>query len=125
MDQADSVHSTPHVCNLRRHRRGAVMSEEIERIVRIRRARNTPKSNMETRVALIVAERGLTEKQLAKYFVLRAEFAGREFRGTNGARRGTKGAWAQVRASSSRRLSLVVEVGIAAGGALKLKAISF
>jgi hypothetical protein len=41
------------------------------------------------------------------------------------ARRGTKGAWAQVRASSSRRLSLVVEVGIAAGGALKLKAISF
>jgi hypothetical protein len=149
------VHSTPYVCNLRRHRRRAVMSEEIERIVRIRRARNTPKSNMETRVALIVAERGLTEKHLAKYFVrrpqklqppmakaqheaparrssnsglafaLRAEFAEREFRGTNGARRGTKGAWAQVRASSSRRLSLVVEVGIAAGGALKLKAISF
>jgi hypothetical protein len=75
MDQADSVHSTPHVCNLRRHRRGAVMSEEIERIVRIRRARNTPKSNMETRVALIVAERGLTEKQLAKYFVRHSQGA--------------------------------------------------
>jgi predicted type IV restriction endonuclease len=80
MDQADSVHSTPHVCNLRRHRRGAVMSEEIERIVRIRRARNTPKSNMETRVALIVAERGLTEKQLAKYFVRRRKNCNRRWR---------------------------------------------
>jgi hypothetical protein len=47
------------------------MNAETERLVRIRRAGNTPKATMETRVALIVAERGLTEKQVAKYFVRR------------------------------------------------------
>jgi hypothetical protein len=47
------------------------MNEETERLVRIRMARNTPKATTETRVALIVAERGLTEKQVAKYFVRR------------------------------------------------------
>ena len=34
-------------------------------------AQSAPKATMETRVALIVAERGLTEKQMAKYFVRR------------------------------------------------------
>ena len=34
-------------------------------------AKTAPKATMETRVALIVAERGLTKKQMAKYFVRR------------------------------------------------------
>jgi hypothetical protein len=46
------------------------MNEELQRLIRIRQAQQrAPKATMETRIALIVAERGLTEKQLAKYFV--------------------------------------------------------
>jgi hypothetical protein len=46
------------------------MNEELQRLVRIRGAQQrAPKATKETRIALIVAERGLTEKQLAKYFV--------------------------------------------------------
>jgi hypothetical protein len=83
MDQADSVHSTPHVCNLRRHRRGATRLQFTatsargchERRNRTTHKAGTPKSNMETRVALIVAERGLMEKQLAKYFVRHSQGA--------------------------------------------------
>jgi hypothetical protein len=39
------------------------MNEELQRLVRIREAQQrAPKATTETRVALIVAERGLTEK---------------------------------------------------------------
>jgi hypothetical protein len=43
--------------------------EAVDRGIRIRRAENGAWATTETRVALIVAERGLTEKQLAKYWV--------------------------------------------------------
>ena len=43
--------------------------EAVNRGIHIRRAQKSPRATMETRMALIVAERGLTEKQLAKYFV--------------------------------------------------------
>jgi hypothetical protein len=45
--------------------------EAVARGIRIRRAKNGAWATMETRVALIVAERGLTKKQLAKYWVRR------------------------------------------------------
>jgi hypothetical protein len=41
--------------------------EAFARGVRIRHAQKSARSTLETRIALIVAERGLTEKQLAKY----------------------------------------------------------
>lgn len=43
----------------------------IELGIRIRRAEKGTWATIETRVALIVAERGLTENQLAKYWVQR------------------------------------------------------
>jgi len=43
--------------------------ETINRCIRIRGAQKAARATMETRVALIVAERGITKKQLAKYFV--------------------------------------------------------
>jgi hypothetical protein len=43
----------------------------IERGIRIRHARKGARATVETRVALIVAERGLTEQQMANYFVRR------------------------------------------------------
>jgi len=46
-----------------------INSEETQRLVRIRKAHNSgPKSTVESRVALIAAERGITQKQLAKYY---------------------------------------------------------
>src|SRR5258707_1769581 len=45
--------------------------ETINRCIRIRGAQKAARATMETRVALIVAERGLTEKQMAKYLVRR------------------------------------------------------
>jgi hypothetical protein len=48
-----------------------ISQEAIARGIRIRRAKKGAKATTETRVALIVAERGLTEKQLAKYWVRR------------------------------------------------------
>jgi len=46
-----------------------INSEETQRLIRIRKAhRDGPKSTAETRIALIVAERCITEKQLAKYY---------------------------------------------------------
>lgn len=48
-----------------------VSQEAIARGARIRRAEKGALATMDTRVALIVAERGLTEKQLAKYWVRR------------------------------------------------------
>jgi hypothetical protein len=54
--------------------REAGMSEirnRLEYFQRKVKARRGPKATMETRGALIVAERGLTEKQLAKYYVQR------------------------------------------------------
>jgi hypothetical protein len=45
--------------------------EAFQRGIRIRRAKKGARATIETRVALIVAERGLTEKQLAKYWVQR------------------------------------------------------
>jgi hypothetical protein len=45
--------------------------ESVARGIRIRRAEKGAWATPETRVALIVAERGLTEKQLAKYWVRR------------------------------------------------------
>jgi hypothetical protein len=54
--------------------REAGMSEirnRLEYFQRKVKARRGPKATMEIRVALIVAERGLTEKQLAKYYVQR------------------------------------------------------
>ena len=43
----------------------------IDRLIRIRGAHSTPKATPETRAALIAAERGLTKKQMAKYWVQR------------------------------------------------------
>jgi hypothetical protein len=48
-----------------------VSQEAIDRGIRIRRTQEGAKATEETRVALIVAERGITEKQLAKYWVRR------------------------------------------------------
>jgi hypothetical protein len=48
-----------------------ISQEAIDRGIRIRKAEDGAWSTTETRVALIVAERGLTEKQLAKYWVRR------------------------------------------------------
>ena len=48
-----------------------VSQEAIERGIRIRRTQEGARATMDTRVALIVAERGLSEKQLAKYWVRR------------------------------------------------------
>jgi hypothetical protein len=45
--------------------------EAVARGIRIRRAENGAWATTETRVALIVSERGLTKKQLAKYWVRR------------------------------------------------------
>jgi hypothetical protein len=45
--------------------------EAIARGIRIRKAEKGARATTETRAALIVAERGLTEKQLAKYWVRR------------------------------------------------------
>jgi hypothetical protein len=45
--------------------------EAIQRGIRIRRAEKGARATIETRVALIVAERGLTERQLAKFYVSR------------------------------------------------------
>jgi hypothetical protein len=43
----------------------------IDRGIRIRQTQEGARATTETRVALIVAERGLTEKQLAKFYVSR------------------------------------------------------
>ena len=43
--------------------------EAIECGVRIRGAQKGARATIETHIALIVTERGLTEKQMAKYFV--------------------------------------------------------
>ena len=49
-----------------------MMSQEaIDLGVRIRQTQKGARATEDTRVALIVAERGLTAKQLAKYFVSR------------------------------------------------------
>ena len=45
--------------------------EAIQRGIRIRRAEKGARATIETRVARIVAERGLTERQLAKFYVSR------------------------------------------------------
>jgi len=45
--------------------------EAVDRGIRIRRANDGAWSTTETRVALVVAERGLTGKQMAKYWVRR------------------------------------------------------
>jgi hypothetical protein len=47
------------------------MNEETKRLIRVRGAHSTPKATPETRAALIAAERGLTKKQMAKYWVQR------------------------------------------------------
>jgi hypothetical protein len=48
-----------------------VSQEAIDRGIRIRQTQDGARATVETRVALIVAERGLTKKQLAKYWVRR------------------------------------------------------
>ncbi|SIO50164.1 hypothetical protein SAMN05443247_06650 [Bradyrhizobium erythrophlei] len=48
-----------------------VSQEAIARGIRIRQTQEGARATMEARVALIVAERGLTAKQLAKYWVRR------------------------------------------------------
>ena len=48
-----------------------VSQEAIDRGIRIRQTQEGARATMDTRVALIVAERGLTAKQLAKYWVRR------------------------------------------------------
>jgi hypothetical protein len=48
-----------------------VSQQAIDRGIRIRRTQECARATMDTRVALIVAERGLTKKQLAKYWVRR------------------------------------------------------
>ena len=45
--------------------------EAIQRGIRIRRAEKGARATIETRFARIVAERGLTERQLAKFYVSR------------------------------------------------------
>jgi hypothetical protein len=45
--------------------------EAVDRGIRIRRAAKGAWATTETRAALIVAERGLTQKQLAKFYVSR------------------------------------------------------
>jgi hypothetical protein len=50
---------------------GTVSQEAIARGIRIRQTQEGARATMETRVALIVAERGLTAKQLAKFYVSR------------------------------------------------------
>jgi hypothetical protein len=45
--------------------------EAIQRGIRIRKAEDGAWSTTETRVALIVAERGLTQKRMAKFWVRR------------------------------------------------------
>ena len=48
-----------------------VSQEALDRGIRIRQTQEGARSTMETRVALIIAERGLTKKQLAKFYVSR------------------------------------------------------
>jgi hypothetical protein len=48
-----------------------VSQEALDRGARIRKAQEGARATTETRVALIVAERGLTAKQLAKFWVRR------------------------------------------------------
>jgi hypothetical protein len=48
-----------------------ISQEAVARGIRIRQTQEGARATMETRVALIAAERGLTEKQLAKYWVSR------------------------------------------------------
>ena len=48
-----------------------ISQEAIDRGIRIRKTKEGAWSTEETRVALIVAERGLTQKQLAKFYVRR------------------------------------------------------
>jgi hypothetical protein len=48
-----------------------ISQQAIDRGIRIRKTEEGARATTETRVALIVAERGLTEKQLAKYWVSR------------------------------------------------------
>jgi hypothetical protein len=48
-----------------------VSQQALDRGIRIRKAQDGARATTETRIALIVAERGLTEKQLAKYWVSR------------------------------------------------------
>jgi hypothetical protein len=48
-----------------------VSQEALDRGIRIRQTQQGARSTMETRVALIIAERGLTKKQLAKFYLSR------------------------------------------------------
>jgi hypothetical protein len=48
-----------------------ISQDAIDRGIRIRQAQEGARATMETRVALIVAERGLTKAALAKYWVRR------------------------------------------------------
>jgi hypothetical protein len=48
-----------------------ISQEAIDRGIRIRKAEKGARATTETRVALIVAERGLTKKQMAKFWVRR------------------------------------------------------
>src|ERR1700730_10772629 len=48
-----------------------ISQEAIDRGIRIRRTQEGTRATTETRAALIIAERGLTEKQLAKFYVSR------------------------------------------------------
>src|ERR1700682_3078404 len=53
---------------------GAVMSEitnRLEYLQRLAKARRAPKADMHTRMLLIVSERGLTQKQLQKFYFTR------------------------------------------------------
>ena len=45
--------------------------EAVQRGIRIRKAKEGARSTIETRLALIVAERGISEKRLAKFWVSR------------------------------------------------------
>jgi hypothetical protein len=67
MTQADSVYSTPRKLRPKSTHQGGRSHEGP----RGNRGRHPHKGSTERRVALIVAERGLSEKQLAKYFVRR------------------------------------------------------
>jgi hypothetical protein len=48
-----------------------ISQEAIDRGIRVRKAGKGVMATTETRAALIIAERGLTKKQLAKYWVRR------------------------------------------------------
>jgi hypothetical protein len=58
----------------------ALLSEEQRRLIRIRQARHhAPKATLETRVALVAFERGISDRQLEQFYVNRKGAKKRRF----------------------------------------------